>query len=64
MTTFFKRFPAGKQNRAQWANFRIVAQWVIFRIERKIRRRGGIKGRLPRVYLTEEEQIGDEACKG
>jgi hypothetical protein len=41
-----------KQNRAQWANFRIVAQWVIFRIERKIRQIGGIKGRSPRVYLT------------
>jgi hypothetical protein len=30
MTTFFKRFPAAKQNRAQWAIFRLFAQWVIY----------------------------------
>ncbi len=52
MTTFFKRFPVGKQNRAQWANFRVVAQWVIFELKEKFAGAGGIKGRLPRVYLT------------
>ncbi len=52
-TTFFKRFPATKQNRAQWANFRIVCT-VGYYLDwkKKFAGLGGCKGRPPRVYLT------------
>ncbi len=53
MTTFFKRFPAAKQNQAQWAIFRLFAQWVkILEWKKKFVGSGGIDGRLSRVYLT------------
>jgi hypothetical protein len=37
-------FLAAKENRAQWAIFRLFAQWVIFKMKEKIRRIGGVKG--------------------
>jgi hypothetical protein len=54
MTTFFKRFPATKQNRPQWANFRIVCTVGYYlNLKEKIRQIGGCKRRFSRVYLTE-----------
>jgi hypothetical protein len=42
---FLKRFPAVKQNRAQWAIFlELYAQWVIFRLKEKFAGLGGVKG--------------------
>jgi hypothetical protein len=53
MTTFLKRFPATKQNRAQWANFRIVcAVGYYLDFKEKIRRIGGCKGG-PHEYILQ-----------
>ncbi len=45
MTTFFKRFPATKQNRPQWANFRIVCTVGYYlNWKKKFAGLGGVKG--------------------
>jgi hypothetical protein len=52
--TFFERFPA-RRNRTVHSGliFRIVCTvGYLFRLKEKIRRIGGCKGRLSRVYLT------------
>jgi hypothetical protein len=47
-----------KQNRPQWANFRVVCTVGYYLdFKEKIRRIGGCKGRSPRVYLTDTEVI-------
>jgi hypothetical protein len=52
MTTFFKRFPATKQNRPQWANFRIVCTVGYYLdFKEKIRWIGGCKGRSHEYIL-------------
>jgi hypothetical protein len=50
MTTFFKRFPATKQNRAQWADFRIVCTVGYYLdLKKKFAGLGGVKGGLTSI---------------
>ncbi len=50
-TTFFKRFPAAKQNRAQWAILDCLHSGLFLKWKNKFAG-WGCKGRLSRVYLT------------
>ncbi len=53
MTTFFKRFPATKQNRPQWADFRIVCT-VGYYLDwkKKFAGLGGVKGGLTSISYS------------